>query len=306
MLTVQRFHCEDFAAAYEFGRIADPLQRFSAGFVTRVEHAMFFSLAIAALYAKATAGAAVRLRRRAGGQAEAARELGGVLPGELSAHAAAGRGRVRANRRRAHRSRGSLRPRDRGCARAVVRQHRGVGRRARGAFLVRRRQTRVRQTVFGQGTERLWAVGRARQGRRPSGEIRADRRAQHHGLGHGKLHDARLPRRTQRRPRSRHRAQGEPGHRRGNRPREAARQAHGHHHGERRRGHGRVGARVRRRVPGAGNQDRARPSARAHGATAARVGGLLERHRQLRDPRVGARGVGRPRAARDVSATIPT
>ena len=93
---------------------------------------MFFSLAITALVSRSHAGAARRVRRRARAIRAELRRLGGAVPRELRPHAAARRGRVRAHRRRAHRSRRSLRPRDRGRARAGVRQHRGVRRRARG------------------------------------------------------------------------------------------------------------------------------------------------------------------------------
>jgi signal transduction histidine kinase len=50
LLTIQRYHAEDFAAAYEFASTSAALQAFSAPFATRCEHAMFYALAIAALY----------------------------------------------------------------------------------------------------------------------------------------------------------------------------------------------------------------------------------------------------------------
>ena len=52
-LTIQRYHAEDFRGACELATIAAGLQPFCAGFVTRVEHAMFFALAMAALYGDA-------------------------------------------------------------------------------------------------------------------------------------------------------------------------------------------------------------------------------------------------------------
>jgi predicted ATPase/signal transduction histidine kinase/tRNA A-37 threonylcarbamoyl transferase component Bud32 len=54
VLTIQRYYAEDFRAAHEFAKIAAGLQPFCAGFVTRVEHAMFFALTITALYGAAT------------------------------------------------------------------------------------------------------------------------------------------------------------------------------------------------------------------------------------------------------------
>jgi predicted ATPase/signal transduction histidine kinase/tRNA A-37 threonylcarbamoyl transferase component Bud32 len=53
VLTIQRFHAGDFAAAHEFAESAATLQPFCAGFATRVEHALFFALATAAVYADA-------------------------------------------------------------------------------------------------------------------------------------------------------------------------------------------------------------------------------------------------------------
>ena len=60
-LAIHRYYAGDFAASYEFGKISQSLLPFSAGFVTRVEHAMFFSLAITAVYGAATPGEACRL-----------------------------------------------------------------------------------------------------------------------------------------------------------------------------------------------------------------------------------------------------
>jgi predicted ATPase/signal transduction histidine kinase/tRNA A-37 threonylcarbamoyl transferase component Bud32 len=53
VLTIQRYHADDFAAALEFAEIASALQPFCAGLVTRVEHAMFHALAMTACYAQA-------------------------------------------------------------------------------------------------------------------------------------------------------------------------------------------------------------------------------------------------------------
>ena len=53
ILTIQRYHAGDFAGALEFATIASTLQPFCAGFVTRVEHATFFALAMAARYTDA-------------------------------------------------------------------------------------------------------------------------------------------------------------------------------------------------------------------------------------------------------------
>ncbi len=53
-LAIHRYYSGDFAASYEFGKISQSLLPFSAGFVTRAEHAMFFSLAITALYPQAS------------------------------------------------------------------------------------------------------------------------------------------------------------------------------------------------------------------------------------------------------------
>jgi predicted ATPase/C4-dicarboxylate-specific signal transduction histidine kinase len=55
VLTILRYHAEDFAAAHAFAEIAATLQPFCAGFVTRVEHALFYALATAAVYPSATA-----------------------------------------------------------------------------------------------------------------------------------------------------------------------------------------------------------------------------------------------------------
>jgi predicted ATPase/predicted signal transduction protein with EAL and GGDEF domain len=55
ILTILRYHAGDFAAAHAFAEIAEDLQPFCAGFVTRAEHAMFYALAIAAVYPAATA-----------------------------------------------------------------------------------------------------------------------------------------------------------------------------------------------------------------------------------------------------------
>ena len=54
VLTIQRFHAGDFVAAHEFAEIAASLQPFCAGFATRVEHALFYTLTTAAVYADAT------------------------------------------------------------------------------------------------------------------------------------------------------------------------------------------------------------------------------------------------------------
>jgi predicted ATPase/signal transduction histidine kinase/tRNA A-37 threonylcarbamoyl transferase component Bud32 len=50
MLTIQRYYAGDFAAAYEFAKIAASLQPFCAGFITRAEHAMFLALSMIAVY----------------------------------------------------------------------------------------------------------------------------------------------------------------------------------------------------------------------------------------------------------------
>jgi predicted ATPase/GAF domain-containing protein/tRNA A-37 threonylcarbamoyl transferase component Bud32 len=52
-LAMLRYYCGEFAAAYDFARVSESLLPFSAGFVTRPEHAMFYSLAITALYVQA-------------------------------------------------------------------------------------------------------------------------------------------------------------------------------------------------------------------------------------------------------------
>ena len=54
VLTILRYHAEDFAAAHAFAEIAASLQPFCAGFVTRPEHALFHALATAAVYPSAT------------------------------------------------------------------------------------------------------------------------------------------------------------------------------------------------------------------------------------------------------------
>ena len=124
--------------------LAEALLPFSAGFVTRGEHAMFFSLAIdGSLSARRRREQRAVYDARARGQPRAAREMGRGLPRELSAHAAAGRGGVRAGRRRAHRSRRSLRPRDHAPRARRLREHRGARGRARGALLVRATTSRI-------------------------------------------------------------------------------------------------------------------------------------------------------------------
>ena len=102
--------------------IAAGLQPFCAGFVTRAEHAMFFALAITALYPEADAeSSAPSTTRKLAVDSRADAPLGCALcPENYRAHAAARRGRVRAVARRAHRSGRSLRPRDRGGARAAL------------------------------------------------------------------------------------------------------------------------------------------------------------------------------------------
>ncbi len=50
LLTILRYHAEDFAAAHAFAEIAAGLQPFCAGFVTRAEHALFYALSTAAVY----------------------------------------------------------------------------------------------------------------------------------------------------------------------------------------------------------------------------------------------------------------
>ncbi len=50
ILTILRYHAEDFTAAHAFAEIAAGLQPFCAGFVTRAEHALFYALATAAVY----------------------------------------------------------------------------------------------------------------------------------------------------------------------------------------------------------------------------------------------------------------
>jgi predicted ATPase/signal transduction histidine kinase len=66
-LAMLRYHSGDFAAAYRFARAAQDLLQYAAGFVTRGEHALFTSLAIAALYPAADAA------QRADYEAELAR-----------------------------------------------------------------------------------------------------------------------------------------------------------------------------------------------------------------------------------------
>jgi len=53
VLTILRYHAEDFAGAHAFAEIAAGLQPFCAGFVTRPEHALFYALATAAVYSSA-------------------------------------------------------------------------------------------------------------------------------------------------------------------------------------------------------------------------------------------------------------
>ncbi|HEY3516753.1 MAG TPA: diguanylate cyclase, partial [Gammaproteobacteria bacterium] len=55
VLTILRYHAEDFAAAHAFAEIAAGLQPFCAGFVTHAEHALFYALATAAVYPSADA-----------------------------------------------------------------------------------------------------------------------------------------------------------------------------------------------------------------------------------------------------------
>jgi GAF domain-containing protein len=50
VLTILRYHAEDFAGAHAFAEIAAGLQPFCAGFVTHPEHALFYALATAAVY----------------------------------------------------------------------------------------------------------------------------------------------------------------------------------------------------------------------------------------------------------------
>ena len=83
---------------------------------------------------------------RARGQcAKLLRALGGVVRRELSSTCScSSRPSARGIARRTHRSRRSLRPRDRGGARAGFLNIEALGRRARGALLVRRRQAGLR------------------------------------------------------------------------------------------------------------------------------------------------------------------
>jgi signal transduction histidine kinase len=50
ILTILRYHAEDFAGAHAAAEIAAGLQPFCAGFVTRAEHALYYALATAAVY----------------------------------------------------------------------------------------------------------------------------------------------------------------------------------------------------------------------------------------------------------------
>jgi signal transduction histidine kinase len=50
LLARQRYHCGELEEAYAFAREAEALIPFSAGFVTRAEHAFYYSLIAAALY----------------------------------------------------------------------------------------------------------------------------------------------------------------------------------------------------------------------------------------------------------------
>ena len=54
ILTILRYHAEDFPAAHAYAKIAAGLQPFCAGFVTRAEHALYYALATAAVYSAAT------------------------------------------------------------------------------------------------------------------------------------------------------------------------------------------------------------------------------------------------------------
>ena len=55
VLTILRYHAEDFAGAHAFAEVAAGLQPFCAGFVTRPEHALFYALATTAVYPFANA-----------------------------------------------------------------------------------------------------------------------------------------------------------------------------------------------------------------------------------------------------------
>jgi signal transduction histidine kinase len=55
ILTILRYHAEDFTAAHAFAEISAGLQPFCAGFVTRAEHALFHALTTAAVYPAADA-----------------------------------------------------------------------------------------------------------------------------------------------------------------------------------------------------------------------------------------------------------
>lgn len=54
VLTIQRYLCGDYEAAYRFAEKSETLIPFSAGFITRVEHVFYFSLALTALYSEAS------------------------------------------------------------------------------------------------------------------------------------------------------------------------------------------------------------------------------------------------------------
>ena len=55
-LTLQRYFCGDFEAALAFAETSAGLLPFSAGFVTRAEHTLFYSLIVTALYSSAEPG----------------------------------------------------------------------------------------------------------------------------------------------------------------------------------------------------------------------------------------------------------
>jgi signal transduction histidine kinase len=50
LLSMQRYYCGSYKEAYEYARTTAALVPFAAGFVTRVEHVFFYSLALTALY----------------------------------------------------------------------------------------------------------------------------------------------------------------------------------------------------------------------------------------------------------------
>ena len=132
------------------------------------EHALFFALATAAVYPAGHAGAARGVRREARDDSRADAPLGGAVPREHRAHAAARRGRVRAAARRPHRGGRPLRPRDRGGARAASYLNiEALGRRARGALLARATASRTSRRIYlDKALRRVRGVGRDRQGRR--------------------------------------------------------------------------------------------------------------------------------------------